>query len=114
MYVCLVGLAVRQELIPHCKAPVLCLVAQSCLALCNPMDSVSGLLSLWAFSRQEYWSGLPCPPPRDLPNPGIEPRFPALQEDSLPSEPAGKQLHTNKNSVKKPSHLGRRRLSRSQ
>ena len=42
------------------------------------------------FSRQEYWSGLPCPPPRDLPNPGTEPRSPALQADSLSSEPAGK------------------------
>ena len=30
------------------------------------------------FSRQEYWSGLPCPPPGDLPNPGIEPASPAL------------------------------------
>jgi len=39
------------------------------------------------FSRQEYWSGLPCPPPGDLPNPGIKPRSPALQADSLPSEP---------------------------
>ena len=44
------------------------------------------------FSRQEYWSGLSCPPPGDLPNPGIEPRFPALQADSLPSEPPGKPL----------------------
>ena len=35
------------------------------------------------FSRQEYWSGLPCPPPRDLPNPGIELASPALQADSL-------------------------------
>ena len=34
------------------------------------------------FSRQEYWSGLPCPPPGDLPNPGIEPRSLALQADS--------------------------------
>ena len=42
------------------------------------------------FSRQEYWSVLPCPPPEDLPNPGIKPRFPALQADSLPSEPPGK------------------------
>ena len=41
------------------------------------------------FSRQEYWSGLPCPPPGDLPDPGIEPRSPALQADSLPSEPPG-------------------------
>ena len=38
------------------------------------------------FSRQEYWSGLPCPPPGDLPNPGIEPGSPALQGDSLLSE----------------------------
>ena len=39
------------------------------------------------FSRQAYWSGFSCPPPGDLPNPGIKPEFPvspALQEDSLP------------------------------
>ena len=42
------------------------------------------------FSREEYWSGLPFPSPGDLPNPGIEPRSPALQADSLPSEPSGK------------------------
>ena len=35
------------------------------------------------FPRQEYWSRLPSPPPRDLPDPGIEPTFPALQADSL-------------------------------
>ena len=40
------------------------------------------------FSRQEYWSGLPCPPPGDLPDPGIKPGSPALQ-DSLPSETPG-------------------------
>ena len=40
------------------------------------------------FSRQEYWSGLPFPSPGDLPDPGIEPRFPALQADPLPSEPS--------------------------
>ena len=39
------------------------------------------------FSRQEYWSGLPFPSPGDLPNPGIKPGSPALQADSLPSEP---------------------------
>ena len=38
------------------------------------------------FSRQEYWSGLPFPSPRGLPDPGIEPGCPALQADSLPSE----------------------------
>ncbi|CAI9160192.1 unnamed protein product [Rangifer tarandus platyrhynchus] len=42
------------------------------------------------FSRQEYWSGLPFPSPRDFPNPGIEPGSPALQADALPSEPPGK------------------------
>ena len=42
------------------------------------------------FSRQKYWSGLVCPPPGALPNPGIKPRSLALQEDSLPSEPPGK------------------------
>ena len=41
------------------------------------------------FSRQEYWSGLPFPSPGDLPNPGIEPRSPALQADTLLSEPPG-------------------------
>ena len=42
------------------------------------------------FSRQEYWSGLPYPSPGDLPNLGTEPRSPALQANSLPSEPLGK------------------------
>ena len=41
-------------------------------------------------TRQEYWSGLPCPPPRDPSNPGTEPRSPALQVDSLLSEIPGK------------------------
>ena len=42
------------------------------------------------FSRPEYCSGKPFPSPGDLPNPGIEPRSPALQVDSLPAEPPGK------------------------
>ena len=42
------------------------------------------------FSRQEYWSGLPFPSPWDLPDPGVEPRPPALWADSLPSWPPGK------------------------
>ena len=50
------------------------------------------LLCPWGFSRQVYWSGLPCPPPGDLPDPGIKPRSPALQVDSLPSEPPGKPM----------------------
>ena len=46
--------------------------------------------SVHGFSRQEYWSGLPCPPPGDLPDPEIEPVSSALQADSLPTEPPGK------------------------
>ena len=42
------------------------------------------------FSRQEYWSGLPCPPPGGLLDPAVEPRSPGLQADPLPSEPPGK------------------------
>ena len=53
---------------------------QRCLAPCDPMG----------FSRPEHWSGEPFPSPGDLPNPGIEPRSPALQADSLPAEPPGK------------------------
>ena len=46
------------------------------------------------FFRQEYWSGLPCPPPEDLSNSGIKPRSPALQADSSPSESLGKSNNT--------------------
>ena len=49
------------------------------------------------FSRQEYWSGLPFPPPGDLPDPGIKPQSPALQADSLPSEPPGKLIFSEEN-----------------
>ena len=44
------------------------------------------------FSRQEYWGGLPCPPPGDLPNPGIKPQFLALQVDSLPLSHGGNPI----------------------
>ena len=45
------------------------------------------------FSRQEYWSGLPFPSPGDLPDPGIEPRSPKLQADTLTSAPPGKPYY---------------------
>ena len=47
------------------------------------------------FSRQEYWSGLPFPSPGDLPDPGIQPRSPTSQVDSLPFEPSGKPPHNS-------------------
>ena len=53
------------------------------------------------FSRQEYWSGLPFPSPGDLPDPGIEPASPALQADSLLSEPPGKPISLALESTKK-------------
>ena len=65
------------------------LVAQSCLTLCNTMgcdlpgSSVHGIVQ----GRILEWVVIPFS--RDLPNPGIEPRSPALQTDSLPSEPPG-------------------------
>ena len=52
------------------------------------------LLSI-GFFREEYWSGLPCPPPRDLPNPGIEPEFPAspaLAGGFFTTAPPGKPI----------------------
>ena len=51
------------------------------------------------FSRPEYWSGEPFPSPRDLPNPGIEPRSPSLQVDSLPAEPQGGPEYTGVGSL---------------
>ena len=57
-------------------------VAQSCLTLCNSMDCTAFQAPpSMEFSRQEYWSGLPFPSPRDLPHSGIEPGSPALQAD---------------------------------
>ena len=68
---------------------------QSCVTLCLPMNCSpppQALLSM-GFSRQEWWSGLPYAPPGDLPDPGIglsSLESPALQADSLPTEPSGK------------------------
>ena len=62
------------------------------------------------FSRQEYWSGLPFPSPGDLPDPGIEPTFPALQADSLLSEPPGKSPQFS-DIIKIPLLLGRKLIS---
>ena len=62
------------------------------------------------FFRAEYWSGWPFPSPGGLPNPGIEPRSPTLQADSLPAEPPGKprvpdELTENQNIVILKCHL---------
>ena len=57
------------------------LVTQSCPTLCDPMDCSPPSSSVHGISRQGYWSGLPFPSRGDLPDPGIEPRSPALQAD---------------------------------
>ena len=71
--------------------PILILIAtQSCLTLCNPWTVAHQAPVSMEFSRQEYWSGLPFASPGDLPNPGIEPRSPALQAGSSPFELLGR------------------------
>ena len=60
---------------------------QSSLTVCYPMDCSPPGFSVHGFFRHEYWSELPCPPPGDLPNQGIQPESPvppALHVDSLP------------------------------
>ena len=64
----------------------LCLRAQSlqlCSALCDPKAIACQTPLSMGFSRQEYWSGLPCTLPGNLPDPGTEPEIPALQADFL-------------------------------
>ena len=67
------------------------LVTKSCPTLAVWTVAHQAPLSL-GFPRQEYWSGLPFPSPVDLPNPGIKPWSPALQADSLSTEPPGNPL----------------------
>ena len=68
------------------------LVSKSCPTLAIPWTVACQAPLSIGFSRQEYWSGVPFPSPGDLPNPGIEPRSPALQVDDLPTELWGKQI----------------------
>ena len=71
---------------------------QLCLIPCNPLDyTLQSTLSM-VFHRPEYWSGLSCPPPRNLPDPGIESSFLCLlqwQAGSLPLVPCNKSLWTS-------------------
>ena len=69
-------------------------IAQSCPTLCHPMTIPS-----MEFSRPEYRSEYPFPSPGYLPNPGIKPRSPALQADSLPAELQGKPKNTGVGSL---------------
>ena len=84
------------------------IIYAQCVCVCSVTSVVSdSFVTLWTtacqaplsmeFSRQEYWSGLPCPPPGDFSNPGIKPAAPALQVDSLPLSHQGSPCSTWRN-----------------
>ena len=81
-------------------SPASCLVAQSCLTLCNPVGFNPPGSSVHGILQARIWSGLSFSSPGDLLDPGIEPGLPALQAYSLPSQPPGNP----------PPHLLKRRL----
>ena len=85
------------------------LVSQSCPTLCDPRDCIARQAPL---PRQEYWSGLLCPSPGDLPDSGIEPTTLAsseLQADSLPAEPMEKPINIQMSKCIR--HMGSQGLS---
>ena len=104
IYLQLIHFTVQKNLTQHCKA-TMCRAVLGCSVMSDSLQphglQPTGLLCLWGFCRQEYWSRLPCPPPEDPSNPGIEPRSPTLQADSLLFEPPGKPLYSNKKLTKK-------------
>ena len=73
--------------------PLFVCVSRSAVPFVTPRTEARQAPLSMEFSRQEYWSGLPCPSPGDLPDAGPEAGSPALQGDSLPSEPPGKPIH---------------------
>ena len=82
---------------PWTEEPAAAKSLQSCPTLCLPIDCNHQAPLSMGFSSQEYWSGLPCPSPGDLPNPGIKPMSlmsPALASSFL-TEPPGKPYICN-------------------
>ena len=71
----------------------------SCVRLVTPWTVACQASLSTEISRQEYWSGQPFPSPGDRPNPGIKPRSPTLQVDSVPSESPGKPKNTGAGSL---------------
>ena len=83
--------------LPPSTSSCLCLCLLSCARVFVTPGTVARQAPLsMELSRQEDWSGLPCPPPGDVPEPGTKPRSPTLQVDSLPSELPGIQLYLPK------------------
>ena len=73
----------------------------SCLTLCDPIDGSPPGSSVHGILQARRPSGLPCPPPGDLPYPGIKPRSPALQAISLLSVPPEKPIVWVRNLLKR-------------
>ena len=85
--------SLQQKLTQYCKSNIVQflkryggggIITKSCPTLGIPWTVAHQAPLSRGFPRQEYWSGVPCPPLRDLPNPGIEPASPTFQVDSLP------------------------------
>ena len=78
---------------------ILCCAVLSCSVVSDSLQphglQPTWFLCPWGFYRLEYWSGLPCPPPGDLPNPGLEPRSPTLQANLLSAGLPGKPISTS-------------------
>ena len=72
----------------------MCSAAQCVLLCATPWTRARRAPLFMGFSQHKYWSGLPFPPPEDLPDPGIKRGSPALQVDSLPNELQGKPKNT--------------------
>ena len=80
------------------------LVTKSCPTLAAPWTVAHWALLSMRFSRQEYWSGLPCPPPGDFPDPEIEPTSPVVPALQAVSLPLGHQGSPQRAIVKAKSH----------
>ena len=84
----------------HMQSLMCCAQSLSCVRLfVSPWTVACQAPLSMGFSRQEYWSELPCPPPGDLLNPGIKPNSPTLQLDPLLSELPGKSKKTRVGSI---------------
>ena len=89
------------------RPPPQCVCAQWCPTLCDPLDCCPRGSSVRGISRQEHWSGLPRPPPGDLPDPGIEPASlvpPALAGGLFTNAPRGEPCPHTPRSIRDYKH----------
>ena len=116
VYVCLIRLTEQHKLIPHCKVTVLCLVAQSCPTLCNPMDSVCRPGSSVRGDSPGKNTGMGCHAllQGNFPTQGSNPGFPHCRRILYHLSQQESNYTPIKTFVKKLSHLCRRSPSRGQ